>query len=157
MRSPRYTILIANRNSGAVRRLTLTRRTTVFVLAGLAVLPLLIGLGVSGADPVELESLRMANDSLRLENDSYRAATGELAEQISSLQTALSELGDQGQLDPAARQASSACPRSCGRGLRVASSPPPLACPSRHPLRHPKARSVSCVGCSARLKRAWPR
>jgi|RhiMethySRZTD1v2_1073278.scaffolds.fasta_scaffold52205_3 murein DD-endopeptidase MepM/ murein hydrolase activator NlpD len=137
MRSPRYTILIANRNSGAVRRLTLTRRTTVFVLAGLAVLPLLIGLGVSGADPVELESLRMANDSLRLENDSYRAATGELAEQISSLQTALSELGDQGQLDPAARQALERLPavvrsRSAG-GEFAAAARLPVAPPTETP------------------------
>ena len=82
MRSPRYTILIANRNSGAVRRLTLTRRTAVFACSVLAVLPLLIGLGISGADPAELESLRATNDSLRSENESYRAATGELAEQI---------------------------------------------------------------------------
>ena len=107
------------------------------MLAGLAVLPLLIGLGVSGADPVELESLRMANDSLRLENDSYRAATGELAEQISSLQTALSELGDQGQLDPAARQALERLPavvrsRSAG-GEFAAAARLPVAPPTETP------------------------
>jgi len=104
MRSPRYTILVANRSTGAVRRLTLARRTGVLVASGLVILPLLIGLG-AGANPAEVEALRQANENLRLENESYRAATGELAEQISSLQTALTQLGDQAQLDPAARQA----------------------------------------------------
>jgi murein DD-endopeptidase MepM/ murein hydrolase activator NlpD len=105
MRSPRYTILIANRNTGVVRRVTLARRTAVAVLAGLCLVPLLIGLGASNSDPVELESLRVANESLRLENDSYRSATGELADQISSLQSALTQLGTQAELDPAAKQA----------------------------------------------------
>ncbi|MEO8482333.1 MAG: peptidoglycan DD-metalloendopeptidase family protein [Acidobacteriota bacterium] len=105
MRSPRYTILIANRNTGAVRRLTLARRTAVAVLAGLCLVPLLIGLGASNSDPVELESLRLANESLKIENDSYRSATGELADQISSLQSALTQLGTQAELDPAAKQA----------------------------------------------------
>lgn len=105
MRSPRYTILIASRNTGAVRRITLARRTAVLALAGLTAVPLLIGLGAGSADPVEVESLRLANESLRLENDSYRVATGELAEQISSLQSALTKLGDQAELDPAEKQA----------------------------------------------------
>jgi murein DD-endopeptidase MepM/ murein hydrolase activator NlpD len=49
--------------------------------------------------------LRSANETLRLENDSYREATGELTEQIASLQTALAQLGEQVELDPATRQA----------------------------------------------------
>jgi murein DD-endopeptidase MepM/ murein hydrolase activator NlpD len=105
MRSPRYTILIANRNTGVVRRLTLARRTAVMAASAMAFVPLLIGLGASNADPVELESLRLANESLRIENDSYRAATGELAEQISSLQAALTQLGAEANLEPAAREA----------------------------------------------------
>jgi murein DD-endopeptidase MepM/ murein hydrolase activator NlpD len=105
MRSPRYTILVANRHTGVVRRLTLARRTGVIAAGVLAALPLLVGLGASGGDPAELESLKLANESLKLENESYRAATGELADQISSLQSALSQLGDQTQLDPAAKQA----------------------------------------------------
>jgi len=105
MRSPRYTILIANRATGAIRRLSLTRRTVLLAFGSLVFVPLLIGLGVSRIDPVELESLRLANESLRLENESYRVATGELAEQISSLQAALAQLGEQAALDPAAREA----------------------------------------------------
>jgi murein DD-endopeptidase MepM/ murein hydrolase activator NlpD len=108
MRSPRYTILIANRNSGAVRRLTVARLPVA--LAGAAVLgiPLifmLIGLGARQATRLEVESLRTTNETLKVENDSYREATGELAVQISSLQAALAQLSDQAQLDPATKEA----------------------------------------------------
>ena len=105
MASPRYTVLIANRNTGAVRRLTLSRRTAMMAATCLASVPLFLGLGAGGASPVELEAVKLANDSLKIENESYRVATGELAEQISTLQTALSQLSEQAELDPAARQA----------------------------------------------------
>ena len=104
MRSPRYTILIANRNTGAVRRLTMARRTVGLAAAGLVAVPLVLGLWATSGNPVEVESLRLTNDSLRQENDSYRQATGELAGQIAALQTALTELGNQSLLDPAAKQ-----------------------------------------------------
>jgi murein DD-endopeptidase MepM/ murein hydrolase activator NlpD len=128
MQSPRYTILIANRNSGVVRRFTLSRRVAGAGLLGLVVVPLLIGLGASSASPVELESLRQSNENLRLENESYRVATGELAEQISSLQSALTLLGDQAELDPVAREALSKLPavirsRAAGGGAALASAP----------------------------------
>jgi murein DD-endopeptidase MepM/ murein hydrolase activator NlpD len=131
MASPRYTILIANRNTGAVRRLTLSRRTATIVIGLIASVPLLVGLGAHTGDPVELESLRVANESLRVENDSYRAATGELADQISSLQSALSQLGDQAQLDPAAKQALDKLPaviksRAMGGGGLTKSAPLPV-------------------------------
>jgi murein DD-endopeptidase MepM/ murein hydrolase activator NlpD len=105
MRSPRYTILFANRNTGAVRRLTVSRRKGLGVLAGLLMIPVLTGLVASSVDPIELESLRLANESLRIENDSYRTATSELAEQVFSLQSALAQLGSSADLDPAVKDA----------------------------------------------------
>jgi murein DD-endopeptidase MepM/ murein hydrolase activator NlpD len=105
MRSPRYTILIANRKTGAVRRLTVVRRVAFVVAMALWTVPILVGLGAKWAGRGEVESLRLANDNLRIENDSYRTATGELATQISSLQTAITELGDQSNLDPAVKAA----------------------------------------------------
>ena len=47
----------------------------------------------------------VANETLLQENQSYREATGELTSQIASLQTALTELGEQGQMDPATKRA----------------------------------------------------
>src|SRR5262245_27806987 len=101
MKSPRYTILIASRKTGALRRLTFSRRLA-FGLVGLAcAMPVLVGLSWGGASVTEVENLRSANESLRVENESYREATYELTEQITSLQTALTQLGEQGALDPA--------------------------------------------------------
>lgn len=110
MKSPRYTVLIANRSTGLVRRFTISRRAAGIVVLASIVLPLLVGLGASSVNPVELDLLRQANENLRLENESYRVATGELADQIASLQGALSQLGDEAQLDPEARQALSKLP-----------------------------------------------
>jgi len=105
MSSPRYTILVANRKTGAVRRLTVSRRVAGLVLTSIVAVPLVLGLGTSGVDVAQVEVLRTANESLMQENQSYREATGELTTQIASLQTALTELGEQAQLDPATRVA----------------------------------------------------
>jgi murein DD-endopeptidase MepM/ murein hydrolase activator NlpD len=128
MKSPRFTVLIANGSTGAMRRFTLSKRAGVAALIGVVTIPLLVGLGASSISPVEFETLRQSNESLRLENESYRAATGELADQIASLQGALTQLGDQAQLDPGAREALSRLPavirsRAMGGGA-VASVPP---------------------------------
>ncbi len=128
MKSPRFTVLIANGRTGAMRRFTLSKRAGVAALIGVVSIPLFIGLGASSISPVEFETLRQSNESLRLENESYRAATGELADQIASLQGALTQLGDQAQLDPGAREALSRLPavirsRAMGGGA-VASVPP---------------------------------
>ncbi len=48
---------------------------------------------------------RLTNEILRLENESYRAATGELADQVVSLQSVLTQLSEQSQLDPTTKAA----------------------------------------------------
>jgi murein DD-endopeptidase MepM/ murein hydrolase activator NlpD len=132
MRSPRYTILIANRKTGAVRRLTVSRRLMGGVLAGLLVLPAVLLLGSRGASQAELDSLKSSNETLQIENDSYRQATGELTEQISSLQTALTQLSEQAQLDPATRTAIEQL-RSRGVGGTVTSTVRRASRPSGSP------------------------
>lgn len=105
MRSPRYTILVANRKTGVVRRLTVSRRVFGFVLAGLIGMPTLLWVGSRGADQAQVDALVAANESLQIENQSYRQATGELTQQIESIQTAMTTLGEQAQLDPATKRA----------------------------------------------------
>jgi len=121
MRSPKYTVLIANRQTGAVRRLTVVRRPAVLVILAVLAVPVLMGLGARWSAQAEIDRLAQHTDALRLENDSYRAATGELAAQISTLQTAITELGEDAQLDPAAKRAIDNLPalvrnRAMGRG-----------------------------------------
>lgn len=116
MKSPRYTILIASRKTGALRRLTFSRRLA-FGLAGLVcAMPVLVGLSWGGASVSEVENLRAANEALRVENESYRDATYELTEQITSLQTALTQLGEQGQLDASTRAALSVLAKTKAAG-----------------------------------------
>jgi murein DD-endopeptidase MepM/ murein hydrolase activator NlpD len=139
LRSPRYTILIANRKTGVVRRLTVTRLPAIAVAVSVMAIPILIGLagfGAREASLVQMEALRLANDNLKVENDSYRQATGELATEISSLQGALTQLSDKADLDPATRAAIEKLPavirsRAMGgavpAGLGVASAASPAA------------------------------
>src|SRR5262245_4241536 len=128
MSSPRYTILIANRHTGAVRRFTLVRRPVLVGLVILITLPTLVGVGALLANRAELDWLRTSNQSLTTENESYRAATGELTEQIATLQSVITDLSQQAALDPAARQAIERLPavikaRAMGGGTAAFAKP----------------------------------
>jgi len=114
MRSTRYTILIANRESGVVRRFTLPLKPVLLGVMAVVAIPVLVGLGARWSAGAELAALRQSNDELRLENDSYRQATGELAGQIAALQSAVDQLGNDATLDPATRAAIQNLPK----GLR---------------------------------------
>jgi murein DD-endopeptidase MepM/ murein hydrolase activator NlpD len=105
MRVRRYTILIADRSSGVLRRITLNLRYTLAGVLGALALPILIGLGARWSARVEIEQLRSANSMLVLENASYRAATGELTTQIQSLEGTIDDLGSHASVDPAAARA----------------------------------------------------
>lgn len=52
-----------------------------------------------------IAELQASNASLRVENASYREATGQLATEIASLQSAVNQLGDHAAIDPAASKA----------------------------------------------------
>jgi murein DD-endopeptidase MepM/ murein hydrolase activator NlpD len=128
MRSPKYTILVANRQTGAVRRFTVARRPLALVTMGILSVPVLMGLGARWSGQAEISRLAQHSESLRLENESYRAATGELASQISTLQSAITELGEDAQLDPAAKRAIDNLPalvrnRAMGGGVEADALP----------------------------------
>ena len=128
MRSNRYTLLLANRETGVIRRFTLPLRPVLAALMVLASIPMLIGLGARWSAGADLMALQQANDALKLENDSYRQATGELAGQIAALQTAVDRLGSDASLDPETRRAIQNLPkgvreRAMGGSPLVASTP----------------------------------
>jgi murein DD-endopeptidase MepM/ murein hydrolase activator NlpD len=100
MPSKRYTLLIADRDTGAVRRLTVARRPVLVTLGIVCSLPFLMALGARWSAMAELGELRSTNALLETQNDSYRAATAELTTQISSLQAAVTELGERAHVDP---------------------------------------------------------
>jgi murein DD-endopeptidase MepM/ murein hydrolase activator NlpD len=101
MRSRRYTILIADRSSGVVRRVTVSLWPTLAGIVGTLMLPVLIGLGAKWGARAEMEEYRVANATLLEENGSYRATTGSLTGQIQALQGVINDLGTRAKLDPA--------------------------------------------------------
>ncbi|HET7696781.1 MAG TPA: peptidoglycan DD-metalloendopeptidase family protein [Vicinamibacterales bacterium] len=105
MRSRRYTVVVANRQTGTVRRFTISLRPALTAVAGLFALPVLMGLGARWSASARIADLETTNAALQVENASYRAATGELADQISTLQTAVDQLGERAAVDPNASRA----------------------------------------------------
>ena len=101
MKARRYTVVIADRSSGALRHVTISLRRTILGIAAVLALPILMGLGAKWSARVELEQIRAANSLLQVENGSYRAATGELTGQIQSLENVINDLGSRASLDPA--------------------------------------------------------
>jgi murein DD-endopeptidase MepM/ murein hydrolase activator NlpD len=122
MAGRRYTVLIADRSSGVVRRLTINLRLAVIGVACILMIPVLIGLGAKWSANAVIDELQVANDLLLTENGSYRTATGTLTTQIQSLENVINELGKRTSVDPAALSAIQKLPavikaRAAGGGL----------------------------------------
>jgi murein DD-endopeptidase MepM/ murein hydrolase activator NlpD len=100
MLSKRYTVVLADRTTGVVRRFTVRLRPVVIGLVSVVTLPMLIGTGAALKARYDVDHLYASNATLELENANYRAATEQLAGQIMALQTAMSDLGTRAALDP---------------------------------------------------------
>ena len=100
MLSKRYTIVLADRTSGVVRRFTIALKPALIIVVSVVTLPILIGTGAALKARHDVASVFAANTTLLFENANYRAATEALAGQIMALQTAMSELGAKAALDP---------------------------------------------------------
>lgn len=105
MLSKRYTIVVADRTSGAVHRATFAVRPVAVTVCVALVTPILIGLGAAWKGRVDTAELRTSHQALELENASYRAATSALAGQIESLQSAIADLAGRSALDPSLSRA----------------------------------------------------
>src|SRR3954471_22971959 len=105
MPSRRYTVLIADRTSGVVRRVTVSLRTVAAVVTSVLMVPVLIRLGATWSAGIDIHQLRTANQLLQVENGNFRETTGELTTQIQSLEGVIDELGARAALDPAQAKA----------------------------------------------------
>ena len=103
--SRRYTFVLADRQTGAVRRFTIRLRPVAIALVVVLAAPVVAGLALRLTSVTEVQYLRKTNATLEQENSSYREATGTLATQIESLQSAISELGMRARLDPVSARA----------------------------------------------------
>jgi murein DD-endopeptidase MepM/ murein hydrolase activator NlpD len=101
----RYTVLIADRSTGVLRRVTISLRAAAAVVVSVLMMPVLIGLGARWSAHVEIDTLRSMTGSLEVENSNFRQTTGELTTQIQSLEGVIDELGARAALDPAQARA----------------------------------------------------
>jgi len=118
----RYSIVLADRATGVVRRFTISLWPTLGGIAFAFTIPVLIGLGARWSARSTIAELEKQTIALQIENASYREATGQLAGQISSLQAAVDSLGIQAAVDPKAGRAMEKLPegvksRAMGGGL----------------------------------------
>jgi murein DD-endopeptidase MepM/ murein hydrolase activator NlpD len=98
--SRRYTIVLADRRTGVVRRFTVRLWPAVAAGTFVLALPVLIGTGAALKARNDVAALYASAAALEIENASYRAATEALSGQIQGLQSAITELGAQAALDP---------------------------------------------------------
>jgi murein DD-endopeptidase MepM/ murein hydrolase activator NlpD len=110
VRPRRYSVVIASRRTGAMRRLTVSLWPTLAGVLAVLSLPVLIGLGARWSASATIADLQSQNAALRVENASYHEATGQLANQISALQSAVDQLGERAAVDPAAGRAMAKLP-----------------------------------------------
>jgi murein DD-endopeptidase MepM/ murein hydrolase activator NlpD len=103
--SRRFTVVFIDRTSGVSRRLTMRLNWALAIVTFALGLPVLVGLGIRWGTVAEIRALRTNTISLEMENSSYKAATGELATQIVSLQGVIDELSTREHLDPVTAKA----------------------------------------------------
>lgn len=128
MKSRRYTIVIADRTTGVVRRLTLSLRPTLTMLAVVCSLPLLVGLGSRWSTLAELSNLRKTAAALQIQNESFRAMTAELTGQVESVQAAVGDLSEKAILDPDSARALAKLPAAVrSRAMGGGSTATPIA------------------------------
>jgi murein DD-endopeptidase MepM/ murein hydrolase activator NlpD len=105
VKSRRYTIVIADRTTGVVRRLTIPLRPALVVIALLFSLPVLVGLGARWSALAEVTALRATAATLALQNDSFRTMTTQLEGQIEEVQKTVADLSAKAPLDPESARA----------------------------------------------------
>lgn len=98
-RSRRFTIVVADRRTGAYRRFGLRPLRALGVCGLLFLLPVLVGMGLRWSARAEIEELQSTAQRLDLENRNFRAATGELTTQLQSLQAVVGELSAKAAVD----------------------------------------------------------
>jgi murein DD-endopeptidase MepM/ murein hydrolase activator NlpD len=98
--SRRYTIVLADRRTGVVRRFTVGLWPTVAAGTFVLALPVLIGTGAALKAKSDVAALYASAAALEIENANYRVATEALSGQIQGLQAAINELGANAALDP---------------------------------------------------------
>ncbi|HIN70103.1 MAG TPA: M23 family metallopeptidase [Acidobacteria bacterium] len=125
----RYTVVIADRSSGVIRRITLNLRSVIGLLVAILGTPVLLGFGVSWLASTELDRLKINLASLEVENLGYRSALTTLGSEIAALEAVVTDIDKRAVLNPRALEALNQLPaelkaRAIGGGAGAITSNP---------------------------------
>ena len=159
MLATRYSIIVANRRTGVVRRLTVSLRSVLGAALVAGAVPMLLSVGASRKASWQRTSLETEVAALRTENAAMRSATGALTSQLSSLQTVVNDLSN---LAPSATEnsAMSRLPRRLQQSALGGLSPEAARTAFAGPTDDPDAIGVvrqMLAAVEARLETARPR
>ena len=143
MPSRRYTILVADRSTGVVRRITVAARPIAIAACVVIAAPILIGFGAAWKGRHDVSALQASHDALQIENANYREATDALAGQIESLQLAIADLGTRSALDPSLAKAMEQLPALVK--ARAMGGAPMVTAPKEADSQYTKALSALTV------------
>ena len=99
-----YSLVIADRTSGSVHRVTVPVRATLAVMAAILALPIGWTLNARWEARSSIDHVKLANARLEIENATYRAATNGLTTQMTALQAAMDNLTVRSEVDPLIRR-----------------------------------------------------
>ena len=108
----RYSLIIANRVTGATHRFTLGVGPACAALLALLVLPAALLVYAEWTTSLAVTRLQLQNARLELENSGYRATAGDLTVQLAGLDDTLVELVGRVDMDPAMLQSMAQLPDS---------------------------------------------
>ena len=125
----RYTVVVADRTSGVIRRITLNLRSVIGLLVAILGTPILLGLGFSWMASTELDRLKTNLASLQVENSGYRTASTTLRSEIAALEAVVTDIDKRAVLNPRALEALNQLPaelkaRAIGGGAGAIASNP---------------------------------
>ena len=125
----RYTVVVADRTSGVIRRITLNLRSVIGLLVAILGTPILLGLGFSWMASTELDRLKTNLAALEVENSGYRTASTTLRSEIAALQAVVTDIDKRAVLNPRALEALNQLPaelkaRAIGGGEGAVTSNP---------------------------------
>ena len=113
----RYSLILANRDTGFMRRVTLPVRQATTILAILFAIPITWFVFSGLTAKSEITRLTLHNARLEIENASYRATANDLSIQIASLRTAIDNLDSRLTMDPQMRRSIERLPDATPAGL----------------------------------------
>jgi murein DD-endopeptidase MepM/ murein hydrolase activator NlpD len=128
VKARRYTVVLADRTTGVVRRFTLSARPALAVVAVVLGFPILVALGIRWSALAEVSAIRTNATALQQQNESFRAMTAELTTQVESVQAAVADLSAQAKLDPESARALAKLPAAVrSRAMGGGSTTTPIA------------------------------